>query len=143
MLLRYTLGTKTVHHTYGIAYQNVEIVNSRPLILEDVDTPGWSRSRNKKRLFLKVCSAVDPGVKPYIKKPRLTLFPTGNVELVPPRSLDIGRKNDLLWMPAFNFLHRTPYWMGWNSLRYHDETPHQKVFYIFLCHQLGMMLLER
>ena len=117
-------GLGTIHHTYGIIYQN---------ITEGVAYIPASRKRKDfGRQFSKVKDLADDlDVEPYYKKPKITEHDFHFVEFFPPASYSLHLTQNLLWSVA-KPLHpfEVPMWHGWNSLKEVDINPQQKVMYL-------------
>ena len=68
-------------------------------------------------------------IEPYRNKPRVSHLRFENVMLYPTNSFIQGARFDTLWTFSSNFLQDTPMWTGWNSERYYEKTPTEKIGY--------------
>ena len=107
-------GAGTVHHTYGICYQNID--ENCMEVIEEI-TPGTSSEGKRKRKFSKVQSTYNEELPPYFKKPKYSGFDfIVTTYFEDPQTLIRGREFDNLWVISFAVLcsHRIPMWTGWN-----------------------------
>ena len=118
-------GADSMHHTFGIGYQN-ESQTSREIPKRE-DTV---RKRKIKDITKVLRHEQAQEIEPYRKKPRMSHFQLENVMLYPTNSFIQSASFDTLWTFSFNFLQDIPMWTGWNSERYYEKTPTKKIGYI-------------
>ena len=119
-------GLGTVHHTYGIVYQN--IFSNVDDTTEDVSssTPRPSGKRTFKQV---TPTTSDDIVEPYHKKPKISHHEFLKVEFLPPDTL--SSDINLLWVICKSlFPYDIPNWSGWNAQRDTDRNPKQVVRYL-------------
>ena len=107
----------SMHHTFGICYQN-ESQTSREIPKRE-DTV---RKRKIKDITKVLRHEQVQEIEPYRKKPRMSHFRFENVMLYPTHSFIYT-----LWTFSFNFLQDIPMWTRWNSERYYEKTPTKKI----------------
>ena len=115
-------GAGSMHHTFGIGYQN-ESQTSREIPKRE-DTV---RKRKIKDITKVLQHEQAQEIEPYRKKPRMSHFRFENVMLYPTHSFIQSASFDTLWTFSFNFLQDIPMWTGWNSERYYEKTPTKKI----------------
>ena len=141
-------GLGTIHHTYGIVYQNLDkeaecinvadsdqasdpinISTSAQQELETNHHEEQGTSVSKKRSFKHVASTGISEIQPYHKKPKITTHNFPKNEFFPPDTLSSER--NLLWVMAKSlFPTEVPNWTGWNSQHDNDTNPKQVVGYL-------------
>ena len=117
-------GLGTIHHTYGIVYQNISSA-----VAEVACIPAH---RNSGRRFSKVsCNAKNDTIEPYYKKPKISEHEFTSQEFLPPASFSVYNTRNILWTIGKSlFPYDLPKWHGWNSLKEVDINPQQKIFYM-------------
>ena len=123
-------GLGTVHHTYGIIYQNIPNDNASNISLTPDTGERNISACSGKRSFRRVeDSDIDLEIEPYFKKPKITHHSFRSTEFYPPETLCTDR--NLLWALAKSiFPDAVPSWCGWNSLNFVDQQPHQALGYL-------------
>ena len=123
-------GHDTIHHTYGICYQNKPVIDEElPANAEQQERVPKDGKRKVER-FVKVCNVDQAEVEPYHKKPRLTKFSFEKTPLFGPEVLGVYGSLDMAWKWCFNLSSTTPMWTGWNARRFPYTGPKQKVMYM-------------
>ena len=118
-------GLGTIHHTYGIVYQNISSAEGEVL-------SSMHANRNSGRGFSKVaCRAGNETIEPYYKKPKISQHDFTFNKLLPPKSFSVYSTRNVLWTIGKSVSpHDLPMWHGWNSLHEVDINPKQNVFYM-------------
>ena len=119
-------GADTIHHTYGICYQNIGSQAAAP-ISDLGEKVGCGRKRKINMISQSLLNAEE--VQPYWKKPKMSQFPQLKTIIFSPESFHVYQDLDTLWMIAFNNLYSIPMWTGFNTQRTY-ETNHQRVGYM-------------
>ena len=117
-------GLGTIHHTYGIVYQNISST-----VTEVACIP---THRNSRRRFSKVsCNAKKDTIEPYYKRPKISEHEFTSQEFLPPASFLVYNTRDILWAIGKSlFPYDLAMWHWWNSLKEVDISSQQKVFYL-------------
>ena len=119
-------GADTMHHTFGICYQNsLETTSSS-------STNSIITKKSKKRSFEKVISREQEDIPPCTKEPKMSSFDFPATIFKEPPSLGAAIELDLLWTVAKSLLvdAQVPMWIGFNSERFTDTNPKQIVHYM-------------
>ena len=120
-------GLGTIHHTYGICYQNESNV-SQDSTISFTCTLG---SDEKGIRFKRVKSVETIELEPCWKKVKMTTLNFDNIAFPPPSCHSYARSLDTLWSLAKVYFNETiPMWTEWNSLHVVDENPKQTVCYM-------------
>ena len=119
-------GADTIHHTYGICYQNIGSQADAP-ISDLGEKVGCGRKRKINMISQSLLNAEE--VQPYWKKPKMFQFPQLKTIIFSPESFHVYQDLDTLWMIAFNNSNSIPMWTGFNTQRT-CETNHQRVGYM-------------
>ena len=83
-------GLGTIHHTYGIVYQNISFAV--------VDVACIPEHRNSGRQFSKVsCDAKNNTIEPYYKKSKISEHEFTSQEFLPPASASVYNTRKTLW----------------------------------------------
>ena len=83
-------GLGTIHHTYGIVYQNISFA-----VVEVACIP---EHRNSGRQFSKVsCNAKNDTIEPYYKKSKISEHEFTSQEFLPPASVSVYNTRETLW----------------------------------------------
>ena len=122
-------GADTVHHTYGICYQNSLDNTNR---VSEPSAHSATIKKCKKRGFEKVSSQEQEEIAPYTKKPKLSSFAFSLTSFEEQSRFAEAVELDLLWTMAKNLLvsAQVPMWIGFNSQRFTDRNPKQIVHYM-------------
>ena len=128
-------GSDTIHHTYGVCYQNEtnEAVSANAEVRPSSSNQQEhlpSGGKRKKSRFTKVSEREEPAIEPYYKKPKMTSFFFNCIPMFPPETFSSSMLIDVLWMMSFNRSEDTPAWTGWNCRRYVETLPKQSVLYM-------------
>ena len=117
-------GLGTIHHTYGIVYQNIS-----SMVTEVACIP---THRNSRRRFSKVsCNAKKDTIEPYYKRPKISEHEFTSQEFLPLASFLVYNTRDILWTIGKSlFPYDLAMWHWWNSLKEVDISSQQKVFYL-------------
>lgn len=122
-------GSGTIHHTYGIAYQNFSHQTNVPLA-QNITTNSSSESKKRKH-FSKVSESNNQCIEPYYKKPRISDHDFKNEKFEPPKTFSILSNKRSLWSLArYLFPNDVPMWNGWNSIHIDDDSHKQVVCYM-------------
>ena len=113
-----------MHHTFGICYQNKSQTSREIPKREDT-----VRKRKIEDITKALRHEQAQEIEPYRNKPRVSHLRFENVMLYPTNSFIQGARFDTLWTFSSNFLQDTPMWTGWNSERYYEKTPTEKIGY--------------
>ena len=103
-------GADTIHHTYGICYQNESNEVLSPSGTVDVEEAVATETGQG-------YVAMDDSVTPYFKKPSMKCFPFENICLTITSSVEHYRIVDYVWILQFNYLQQKPMWTGWNMMK--------------------------
>ena len=120
-------GADTIHHTYGICYQNIGTQAAAPVSKELEGKVMTGRKRKINMISQSLLNADE--VQPYWKKPKMSQFPQLKTIIFSPESFHVYQDLDTLWMIAFNNSYNTPMWTGFNT-QHTYETNHQEVGYM-------------
>ena len=63
------------------------------------------------------------------KEPKMSYLEYTKTKMTKPESLQITKHQDFTWMISFNLLENTPMWTGWNTERFIEKCPRQRVEY--------------
>ena len=113
-------GLGSIHHTYGIVYQNI------------TSTPVVAASRStERRSFSKVTRSACDDLQPYHKKPKIFVYNFVAVMFFPPENLSGYQHRNLLWICAkILHPHDIPMWHGWTYRNDVDIHPKQRTVYM-------------
>ena len=127
-------GLGTIHHTYGIVYQNIfegddSCSGVTPL------TGGVSPSLPSKRSFRTITlTETNDDIEPYYKKPKITHHDFETLEFLPPNSLSYHADRNTLWLLAKSiFPTEVPNWSGWNCFISKDSSSKSRQASLILC----------
>ena len=118
-------GANTIHHTYGICYQNI-VENEEVGVDIHQDNSVGRRIKD----VTKVTPIAQECLDTYHKRPKVTKFKFTDTNMVVPDLYFHYVTLDNLWFMSFNFLDDEPLWTGWNALRYNESQPQQRVEYL-------------
>ena len=122
-------GANSIHHTFGICYQ--EIQEDNILQHNSEAAASGSRKRRIKDIFHINESKVQDDVPSYVKKPRMNEFEFENIRVFPSESLVKAIDLDNIWEILINNFDGIPLWTGWNSKRANQsKTTHHQVRYM-------------
>ena len=109
-------GADTIHHTYGICYQN--IVESMDILPTESTSAVDLGEKRKIKEFRRVNeNSINEDIEPYWKKPKQTNFDFFHYTVTPNTSYVIAKQLDMIWMMIVNLTDtKIPMWLGWNSL---------------------------
>ena len=116
-------GANTIHHTYGICYQNVlpdDSSHSNQSVLELKESTSHIGRKRKISVVTQNLYNTEE-VQPYWKKPKMSQFPYVKTIVFGPESLHKYCDYDTLWMIAFNKNDKIPMWTGWNTSKVKEE----------------------
>ena len=121
-------GAGSIHHTYGICYQN-NTYNSNQIAMSETTV-----TDNKKRKIKDITKCNDNGpsddpLTPYFKKPKIDNFKYFRDNIFRPNSYLENVTLDTLWSFSFNTVPNVPMWTGWNTLRCNEVLPKQTIGY--------------
>ena len=125
-------GANSIHHTYGICYQNSPPDNSAHI--DQQIRIGHKRKIKDITGYPPLQQNEDP--RPYRKTPKMTVFQFNKYVVSPPvlYSNYVNYVNyvnlDVLWLVSFNSFSTVPMWTGWNIKRCDEDLPQQTVAYM-------------
>ena len=67
---------------------------------------------------------------PCRKNPKMSYLEFTKIKMTKPELLQITKHLDFTWMISFNLLENTPMWTGWNTGRFIEKCPRQRVEYM-------------
>ena len=126
-------GANTIHHTYGICYQNIlppdSSSSNQPVLMLKENKSHIAIGRKRKISAVTQNLYNTEEIQPYWKKPRMSQFPYIKTIVFGPESLHKYCDYDTLWMIAFNKNDKIPMWTGWNTSQT-KEANLQKIGYM-------------
>ena len=107
-------GLDTIHHTYGICYQNIPPEIPKMITsTNDITSP---LAKSKKHCFSKVVTQEPQQLEPYWRKPKCVGHDFQKQAFFPPETYSYFSKMNTLWSLAKCLLPNTLlFWTGWNS----------------------------
>ena len=119
-------GENSIYHTYGICYQNIT--------LNDSNSTDQQTSTGRKRKLKEITKGISPeqheNLQPDRKIPKMTVFDFNTCVIPPPDLYSKYVELDILWVMSFNNCSMISMWTGWNTKRYMENLPHQRIAYM-------------
>ena len=120
----------TIHHTYGICYQNIDNNKNAENIMEHTCHAIGTKRKIKDFQKVKKTTAIED-IEPYWKKPKHSTFDFSVTSIHPTNVFTNARNLDLLWAMIINLSDfEIPMWVGWNTLATADSEMKQRVCYM-------------
>ena len=127
-------GKDSIHHTYRICYQKMQLVILIP-------KPNFHLKKNWKRRFSKVSEPTEIEIESYRKNKKINLqFDFQVIDVPQPSSYSLGISYDTLWMIASNLLPLVPSGQARIQLNLITKCNSQSsICVIYNCHQQETM----
>ena len=110
-------GADSIHHTYGICYQNVKEDTIDEIAIESSSSDNTYSGRTIKGFRKVNKSSTIEDLEPYLKKPKRSTFEFQVTTIQTPDGYDDAKSLDVLWLMMMNLCKTDiPMWVGWNSL---------------------------
>ena len=112
IILETLSGSDSIHHTYGICYQN----NNDDIDLGLSELPATDAVRRKVRDISKGNAlSSEETIQPYKKKPLMNKFHFYEANVLCPENYLTYLSLDTLWCLSFNSFGNVAMWTGWNT----------------------------
>ena len=124
-------GHGTIHHTFGVCYQNkVGLAENSPQLVAPAQLDGYYGGKQRKvQRFVKVASAEEDPIAPYHKKPKMKWLTFETMHMFSPDSFPMANLLDTLWMMSVNSNQATPMWTGCNARRFNESSRTSSLVY--------------
>ena len=136
-------GAGSIHHTYGICYQNINfdeqergaVDNSNDAYKEYTEEFASVTVNNRKRKITEISNSIskdslNDNLEPYFKKSTMNMFSFPRSNAVCPDSYWEQVSLDIFWAFLFNISLKPPMWTRWNSMRHEERLLLQTVGYM-------------
>ena len=123
-------GANTIHHTYGICYQNI-IPSENSQFHFNIETNSFVNMQVERKFKKVPIESKQKHLEPYYKKPKLSNFVTTEFTRCQPcPNYKKLKMQDYIWAILFNMFDKIPMWTGWNVINFQPIFRKNKLFAI-------------